>query len=166
MPERVATRNPTILAGTNVSGTLGPNTGQICMTFGGQRSFQKLSGTAGGAATIWTGAGRLDSLIIHPPAARTVAVGADVNSGLRLILYDGTCLGSGGPLSGELQLFAGFSNTGNGGVEATVSGGFRCGNVFQLGHPFLSGLSHNSTSGQDGFTCFFTPVVSGATSPG
>jgi len=161
MPERFATLKPTILAGTNVSGDGGPNTGQVLMTQGGQRSFQKLSGTAGGSATIWTGAGRLEAIVIHPPAARTIAVGADINSGLPLILYDGTCLGSGGPLSGEIQVWKGYAD-----YEPTVSGGFRTGRTLtQLGLPFLSGLSHNSTSGGDGFTCFFSVVVSGGNQP-
>lgn len=164
MPERVATQNPHVMVGSTISGSLGPNTGQICMTFGGQRSFQKQSGTAGGAATIWTGAGRLDSILFHAPT-NTLAAGAAVESGLPLVLFDSVAHGSGAPLSGEIVLWRGVST--QLAYNSVISGVLtRVGGVLRLGHPFLSGLSHSSISGQDGFTVFFTPVVSGSTSPG
>ena len=145
------------MAGTTISGSLGPNTGQVCMTFGGQRSLMKASGTAGGAATIWTGAGRLDALHIHPPSVPTLANGSDIMSGIPLVFFDSTTPGSGAPLSGEIQLWKGTGTL----APVAGSGVFRYGSVIQLGFPFLSGLSHSSISGQDGFTVYFTPVVSG-----
>ena len=161
MPERIATAKPTVMVGSPISGSLGPNTGQICMTFGGQRSFGKLSGTAGGAATIWTGAGRLDAVHVHPPSVPTLANGSDIMSGIPLVFFDSTTPGSGAPLSGEIQLWKGTGTT----QPVAGSGVFRYGAVVQMGFPFLSGLSHSSISGQDGFTVYFTPVVSG-TGPG
>lgn len=157
MPERASTAKPLIFAGTNMSGVLGPNTGQLCFTTGGQRSFQKQSGTAGGAATIWTGAGRLDAIHIHPPSVPTLANGSDIMSGIPLVFFDATALASGAPLSGEIVVYKGTGTT----QPVAGSGVFRYGAVIQLGFPFLSGLSHSSISGQDGFTVFFTPVMSG-----
>ncbi len=157
MPERTPTINPTVFAGTALqSGT--PNTGQILMSFGGQKVFTKLSGGAGGTAVVHVGAGRLDAIVIHPPSARTVAVGADVNSGLALTFLDQAVVLSGSlGLSGEPILWKGLAD-----YEATVSGGFRCGRtVAPLGMPFSSGLAFSSTSGQDGFSLVYTPVVSG-----
>ena len=156
MPERASTSKPTILAGTNMSGVLGPNTGQVCTTQGGQRSFMKRSGTAGGAATIWTGAGRLDTIHVHPPALKTEAAGAMMASGIALVFFDSITHASGAPLSGEVILWKG-----DGMPPVAGSGIVRAGAVIQLGAPFLSGLSHDSISGQDGFTVYFPPVMSG-----
>lgn len=78
-------------------------------------------------------------------------------SGIPLVFFDATALASGAPLSGEIVVYKGTGTT----QPVAGSGVFRYGAVIQLGFPFLSGLSHSSISGQDGFTVFFTPVMSG-----
>jgi hypothetical protein len=157
MPERNPTKNPTVLVGSVIeSGT--PNTGQVPITYGGTKTFSAMSGAVGPDICIHVGAGRLDSVTIHPPSVRTVANGSDINSGLPITFYDSAVAVSGGPLSasGHKVIWKGFAD-----YEKTVSGGFRTGRTVSLGYAFTSGLVHTTTSGQDGWTVSYTPVVSG-----
>lgn len=160
MPERTPTRYPSIIAGTTLeSGT--PNTGQIPYTLGGTHTSTKLSGTAGGDANFWPGAGRLDSVCIFPPAS--VAVGP-VASGISLTFYDSVAAVSGGPLatSGHKVIAVISPATDNQLASPAWNSGLPIiGKTVQLGYVFTSGLCYVSTSGQLGFSVSFTPVVSG-----
>ncbi len=148
MPERNPTRSPTFIAGTVLeSGT--PNTGQQTFTDGGSRTFQKLSGTAGGDANIWVGAGRLDAALLHPEllAANPAA------SGVTVLFYDSAAAVSGGPLTNKIVGVLRSMETKSGQVQG--------GQVSKFGFVFTSGLCHTSASGMPGFTASYTPVISG-----
>lgn len=160
MPNRNPTAAPTVIIGSVLeSGT--PNTGQVLYTLGGSKMYHVKSGVAGGATAIHVGAGRLDKIVMHPPA--TAAVGPAA-SGLALYFYDSAIAVSGGPLnaSGHNTVAAlspvdpalvNFPNFESGvGLQ---------GRILDLGIPFTSGLCVTTRSGQAGFTITYTPVVSG-----
>ncbi len=156
MPERAPTQFPTNICGTTLfSGD--PNTGQQLVTYGGSRTFNKQSGTAGGTAQIWTGAGRLDSVHLHPGATTTIPIA----SGISQQFWDQSAVVSGMSASGLLlasllpAMFQGINSI------TTNSGQLFYGGFQTVGYSFKSGLAFNSTSGQVGFTASFTPVVSG-----
>lgn len=152
MPERLPTAKPTVVAGTNIeSGT--PNTGQVPYTIGGSRTFNKLSGTAGGDANIFVGGGRLDLGFQH--GATVLAL-----SGQAITFYDSAVAVSGGPLAASGHKVVGVLGFNQ--PQPAASGDvYQGGNVQNLGFVFTSGLCHNSRSGQLGFTVSYTIAVSG-----
>ena len=154
MPERTPTNKPVILAGTTLmSGDA--NTGQQLFTQGGTRTHTIFSGTAGGDAAIFVGAGRLDAAFFHPGAQLAL-------SGQSVMFYDAASPYSGGPIpaSGQTKVV---------GVLATVAASrpaasgdvFQGGVVQQFGFAFTSGLCFQGRSGQFGWSASYTPVVSG-----
>lgn len=152
MPERNPTKTPMLIAGTNLeSGT--PNTGQIPYTLGGSRTYTKYSGTAGGDVNIWVGGGRLDSIFVIPSADAGL-------SGRALLFYDAAAAVSGGPifLSGHKVVGGVQVPTGS---TPVLSGTPNIGGVVSVGVVFTSGLCHTGGSGGFGFSCSFTPVISG-----
>lgn len=153
MPNRAVTRNPTIMAGT-VLGSGEPNTGQIPLTLGGSRNHTVFSGTAGGDANIWVGAGRLDAAFFVDSALIAL-------SGQPVVFYDSAVAVSGGPLAasghkviGVLAPSKEFATTGISGAA------LRGGDVRNFGFVFTSGLCHTGRSGGAGFSVSYTPVMS------
>lgn len=154
MPFRGATTNPTIIAGTNISG-VGINTGQINYTLGGQRTFTKYSGTAGGDAAIWVGPGRLDGAMLFDGSLLAL-------SGTPLIFYDSAVAVSGGPLAASGHKVVGVLGPSSLGKVTMASGDvLQAGLTVSIMAPFNSGLCFSSRSGHLGMSCHFTPVVSG-----
>lgn len=154
MPERQPTAKPTIVAGTTfVSGD--PNTGQQLFSQGGTKTFTKFSGTAGGDANVWVGAGRLDNACLFDGSV--VAL-----SGTPVIFYDSAIAVSGGPIAASGHKVVGVL-----GVGGSTKGVAASGDVFMAGlsqtiaMPFNSGLCYTSRSGHLGFSISYTPVVSG-----
>lgn len=151
MPERLPTPRPTIVAGTNFeSGT--PNTGQLMHTLGGSRLANVFSGTAGGDSNIWVGAGRLDLALMH----RSILAAIPAASGLPVVFYDSAAAVSGGPLATSGHKIVGILAP-----AVTASGTVIYGETRSFGTVFTSGLCATGTSGQAGWSCSFTPVVSG-----
>lgn len=156
MPERVPTKNPVVLAGTNVqSGT--PNTGQVLFTLGGSKAYTRFSGGAADVQ-IHLGAGRLDSYQLHTATALNVA------SGVVAYLYDGAVAGAGvAAASGHKVLGIADPQA----IPRPPFGTFQSGDkitagpVIQVGAPFASGLNISCLSGGGGITVIYTPVVSG-----
>ena len=153
MSNRFPTSKPTTMVGSTILSGL-PNTGQVLFTQGGSVTFSKLSGTAGGNAMIFTGAGRLDSIHYHPSAIPAA-------SGFPLLFYDAASALSGHGASGYTILDT--TNTAQfGSVFATFNSGVvNIGGDKQVGRVFQSGLAFQSQSGQAGFTVSYTPVQSG-----
>ncbi len=155
MPERAVTKNPTILAGTPLfSGD--PNTGQVMFSQGGTKNFTNYSGTAGGDAAIWVGAGRLDSAFFNAGSIATL-------SGQTVTFYDAATAVSGGPLAASNHKILGILGFPPGNAPFVALSG----QVFVAGQPptffgtvFTSGLCHTGRSGQLGFSAQYTPVVS------
>jgi hypothetical protein len=151
VPNRNPTATPTIIAGTVLeSGT--PNTGQVMYSDGGNRLNSVFSGTAGGDANHWVGAGRLDSAFYHGQTVLAL-------SGQFVTFYDAAAAVSGGPLatSGhKIVAVLGFGNFGN--ASGNVYTG---GDLVKFGTVFTSGLCYASRSGQLGFSVCYTPVISG-----
>lgn len=155
MPERQPTAKPTIIAGTTfVSGD--PNTGQQLFTYGGTKTFTKFSGTAGGDANVWVGAGRLDVACTFDGSALAL-------SGTPIIFYDSAIAVSGGPLATSGHKVVGVLGVGgaNAGPLAASGDVFMAGMTQIIAMPFNSGLCYTSRSGHLGFSISYTPVVSG-----
>lgn len=154
----VSTKSPLNMVGGQLfSG--GPRTGQVPMTFGGSLCVSVFSGgllspgsgfTPGAVKTadqllLWSGAGRLDSILPHT-----------VISGVQTNFYDASTVStSGGPMAGFRVL---------GLIPANSIGAFGS----QLGagplpilpgSPFNSGLCVSCVSGTPGWTATFTPEV-------
>lgn len=152
MPERRPTSLPDIQAGTILfSGQ--PNTGQQPVTFGSTHTFSQLSGQTLADGQIWRGGGRLETgQIIHnaDPAA----------SGIPIVLYDAAVATpvavAPGPLSASGHKVVGILRASN-----ISSGWIIGGDLTRFDMIFTSGLHHSNISGAPGFTCSFTPVVSG-----
>ena len=107
---------------------------------------------------LYSGAGRLDTVLVHQNTA---------SSGYRLpiVFYDASAPVSGGPVptSGHrvIAFSPAFIST-SGGVYGATSGSavgypITWGMPVQIGAPFLSGLCFNSRSGQPGVTVSWTP---------
>ncbi len=153
MPEQFPTTNPLIFAGTPFeSGT--PNTAQLRYAFGGTHQFSVLSG-ATTDVRIWNGAGRLETAQTQP----ILSITQPAASGVAVVFYDAAVPspnGTIGPIPGSGHKLLGMllpSNTGSG--LATP------GELRTYRTVFTSGLCVSQASGQFGFTCNFTPVVSG-----
>lgn len=153
MPNRTPTVRPVIMAGTNILSGVTPNTGQVLFTQGGSVAYTRYSGVAADAQ-IWSGAGRLDSIQLHPAAGLFVA------SGVATYLYDGAVAGTGpAAASGHLVLAVGDPQA----IPRPPFGTFQSGDkvnagpIMQVGAPFMSGLNVSSLSGAGGVTVIFTP---------
>jgi len=162
MAESFGAKYPQRIAGSPISGEGQVDTGQVLHTYGGTKRFANYSGTAGGDANIHVGGGRLDYLILHPPA--TAAAGPAA-SGLTMTFYDAAAAVSGGPLStsGHTILWQGKAFDANAQASTIWNSGLgMVGRVIgPLGVPFHSGLCHTGASGHHGFTALYTPAVSG-----
>lgn len=108
----------------------------------GSRRFSVMSGTAGGQQLIWSGAGRLNTLIPHAPGL----------SGVAVKFYDSAIATSGGPFSasGHVVLGSITPNT----LDIATRNGL---DVIRLNVPFTSGLVAQGASGMPGWTAIFTP---------
>lgn len=151
MGYRLPTAKPMVVAGTNVeSGT--PNTAQVLMTMGGQKTVTKLSGVVGPDVLVHVGPGRLDAAFFHDSAIIAL-------SGQPVVFYDASVAVSGGPLTnnvvGVLAPSDEFAATGISGAA------LRGGQVRNFGFTYLSGLCYSTRSGQAGFSASYTPAVSG-----
>lgn len=163
MSERAATRNPTVIVGSPVSGQGGPNTGQLSWTQGGQRIHFQSSGAA--AAQIWPGAGRVNSVQLIGFAAAAPAAA----SGVPYLIYDGAVAGAGfSQLSGHRLLAKAdprtlaINNPSNSVLPLFNSGMVMYdGPTEWIGRPFSSGLNIQGASGACGIVIDYTPVVSG-----
>ncbi len=163
----VTTRNPLrIIGGQPFSG--GPNTGEQATIRGGSLAATVYSGNfalggsggltgapgavaVGGDVQLWSGAGRLNSILIHNV----------IQSGLQVVFYDTSTVTSGGPFPSSGHRFLGII------PAITYGAGVASGNTFIVNDgkpinvdiPFQSGLAFNSRSGQTGFTVTWTPEV-------
>ena len=156
---RQPTASTTIIGGTSIySGQ--PNTGQLRQTVGGQVNDTGLYSGAG-ARQIALGQGRLDTAQIFAIGVAAPALA----SGVAVIFYDSHAAGTGYvPASGHKILavldpkvpgVSQFPNTYN-------SGAVMIGSLPQeLGQPYNSGLNVSALSGAPGYTCSYTPVLSG-----
>lgn len=152
-------QKPAYVGGTNASsGSV--QTGQLTLVRGGGRSFSQFSGalitnsalSGGGEIMIYSGAGRLDSCIMHN----------QLSSGLVATFYDAAIATSGGPfpLSGHKILFV-TPPTWAGGTASTSGSALAFNpNAVLIGQPFQSGLVVNIRSGNPGWTIDFSPEVS------
>lgn len=150
MGERAVTKKPTVTIGTVLSSG-DPNTGQNLNTLGGTKNYSKFSGVVGPDVNIHVGGGRLDKVTMDwstIPAA----------SGVVVKFYDSAVAVSGGPLatSGH-KLVASVKHPNYPNVSGLIHTPF----TVDLGHVFTSGLCVTTASGQVGFACSYTPVVSG-----
>lgn len=156
MPERLPTIKPTVNIGSVLTSG-DPNTGQMCYTQGGSKTFSKLSGVVGPDVNIWVGGGRLDASFFHDSALLAL-------SGQAVVFYDSAVAVSGGPLSTSGHKIVGVLAPTGFQADTSVSGAaLRGGIVINHGFPFTSGLCVTTRSGQAGFSATFTPVVSGST---
>lgn len=160
MSFRQPTLNKTIIAGTSMySGQ--PNTGQVRNTYGGQvTAAGRYSGT--GAEQIALGQGRLDTAQI---IAAGVAAPAAA-SGQSVIFYDSHAAGTGyDRTSGHrilavldpraaAQKYFGSTTYNSGAVMIGID-------PIPLGIPYNSGLNVQALSGAPGYSCSYTPVLSG-----
>ena len=158
MPERLPTTRPTILAGTNMTSG-DPNTGQLMNTLGGSKTFSQMSGLGASDVRIWAGGGRLDHVELHPN-------GLALASGPPVIFYDSAVAVSGGPIATSGHKIISKIAPQALALQFTIplflqSGGTNFGGVAQVGRVFTSGLVVVGTSGMNGITVSFTPVVSG-----
>lgn len=145
----IPVKNPTFLAGTpRSSGDV--QTGELQHVRGGGRAVTFMSGLPLGDSMIFSGAGRLNSILQHTQMA----------SGLAVVLYDGALATSGGPfgLSGH-KVIGIVPPTWAGGVQGSGSTTVFTGQPVNVDMPFQSGLLVNLRSGQPGFTVSFTPEV-------
>ena len=164
MPERLPTKNPTIIAGTNLmSGT--PNTGQIPYTLGGSKTICAGSGANGlsgiGAFQYQAGQGRLDTIQMLGVGAAAPAAA----SGTPITFYDAAVAGTGANLQSGHKILAILDPRAISQINAALA--FNSGALIYapppipLGAPFMSGLCVAGGSGAPGWTATYTPVVSG-----
>lgn len=161
----VQTRNPLrVLGGVQVSGFA--DTGEVRINRGGTRNACVWSGniltnasltgcpegsvTSGGHIQLWSGQGRLNTIIAH----------AILTSGQPVTFYDaGTISVSGTSVSG--QRFVGRIPPRSRATLALASGEVDTSvawrDVIEVDMPFTSGLCVAAASGAPGFTCSFTP---------
>jgi hypothetical protein len=116
---------------------------------GGYKTYAQYSGVVtSGGVQIWSGQGRLNSVILQ-------AIGAAglIAASTATIFYDAVAGISGGPLptSGHVPLYT---------IPAQTSGFTALGIVNNPDVPFFSGLCYSPASGQLGFTVTFTPEKS------
>lgn len=156
MSERVPTKNPVVLAGTNVvSGT--PNTGQVLFTQGGSKVYTLFSGAAADVQ-VHLGAGRLDAFQL------LTAAGLNAASGVAAYIYDAAVAGAGvAAASGHKVLGIADPQSIPRPPFGTFQSGdkVRAGDIIQVGAPFTSGLNISCLSGGGGLSVYYTPVYSG-----
>ena len=162
----LTTRNPVRFIGGNLNSGYA-NTGEVAFTRGGQLTFSAYSGGMGlqigsggippptGAAHVladhgrlFSGAGRLHTVIPHQAL-----------SGVAITFYDGAAPAVSGV---GLWRVSGLSVLGTVPANSFLAFGTLGGPMpIALDVPFFSGLCVNASSGTPGFTCTFTPEVSG-----
>jgi hypothetical protein len=120
---------------------------QLFTSPGGQRTHTVFSGTAGGDANIYAGAGRLD--VGFQFGAAVLAL-----SGKSITFYDSAVAVSGGPLATSGHKVIGVLGSPSQAASGDMS---TPGAVTQFGVRFTSGLCYASTSGQVGFTASYSP---------
>lgn len=166
----VTSRSPLRMAGATVNSGF-PATGEVAFTRGGMRNGTIWSGalapnltgcptgaiTSGGQTTVWSGAGRLHSIIPH----------VYVTSGQPVWAYDAaTPTVSGVSVSGQRIL--GYVPLTTPAALAVLSGNTQLSlswnQVIVLDMPFTSGLSFAAASGAPGFSFSFTPETNPAAS--
>ncbi len=154
MAETVFTAGATLsISGSVLSGTV---PAPVFQSIGGLRAYSRYSGTAGGGAVIFSGAGILKTVFLHRRA----------QSGISTDFVD-----FGGAFVSGLTAFAGSSGmnligrapgTHEGGV---VISGSNPGNLFEttppilFDTPFFSGLAFSDSSGTNPWTVTFSPVT-------
>lgn len=110
---------------------------------GGNQTFVRFSGTAGGDVAITSGTGRVNMIVPHTTAL----------SGQAVLLYDSAVARSGGPAAASGHVILG-------GIPASpptgASGTFAAALPIVLNVPFFSGLCVTGASGQVGFTVVFS----------
>ncbi len=154
MPERNPSARPTNIVGSVLmSGD--PNTGQQLFTANGTKTFTQYSGTAGGDANIWVGAGRLNGVYTHPGLTQLAL------SGQFISFYDSATAVSGGPLATSGHKIIGGIGLPQSLAPAASGDLIVGGQYFPLGLVFTSGLCFQSRSGVNGWTADYTAVVSG-----
>lgn len=167
----VTSRNPLRMAGASFSGF--PGTQEVAMTRGGQMTACVWSGalapslagcpagsvTSGGHTQLWSGAGRLNTIMPH----------AYLNSGQAVTFYDAGAISVSG-ISVSGQRFVGIVPQSMRAPLAVLSGNTQATvawqDAIQIDMPFSSGLCVSAASGAPGFTVSFTPElpwVSGST---
>lgn len=144
---------PTFIAGTpRSSGDV--QTGEIPITRGGGRTASFPSGLVTADTMIYSGGGRLASVLITNQGA---------TSGSQLIFYDAAVSTSGGPYTTSGHKVVGVTPNGFQGLPAS---GFNplvlAGSVLVFDMPFQSGLAVGGLggvvrSGSPGFTVSYTP---------
>lgn len=144
---------PTFIAGTpRSSGDV--QTGQFQTTPGGGRAFSLLSGLILSDTMIYSGAGRLDQIVI---------INSAPTSGSQLLFYDAAAVSSGGPYAASGHKVIGtiptpFLPSPTSGINPFAQAGA----VINVGMPFQSGLAVGGPgagvrSGSCGFSLSFTP---------
>ncbi len=144
---------PTYIAGTpRSSGDV--QTGEIPITRGGGRCASFPSGLVTADAMIYSGAGRLASVLITNQAA---------TSGSQILFYDAAAATSGGPYATSGHKVIGATpGSFQGGVASGFNPSVLAGSVLIFDMPFQSGLAVGGLasavrSGSAGFTVSFTP---------
>ena len=116
-------------------------------TQGGLRTACVFSGTAGGDALLFSGAGRINYILPH--GVQT--------SGVAVTFYDSAIAVSGGPLPASGHTIVGVLPATQSPVSGTVF--FTNGSPIEVNMSFRSGLCIASRSGQVGVTVSYTPEV-------
>ena len=130
-----------------------PATGELLVTRGGIATFTNYSGTAAGNdVAITTGAGRLNTILIHTLIA----------SGQSVFFYDSAVATSGGPFAASGHKIVGIIPTSWSGAFNVMSDWAR---PFVVDMPFTSGLVAATRSGTPGFSISYTPETSGLPGP-
>ena len=138
---------PCFVAGTpRASGDV--QTGEIATTHGGGRTFARLSGIIGGDALIYSGAGRLNSILICN----------QITSGQAVLFYDSATATSGGPFTASGHKVVGLiPYVWREGASGIINPNSAPGTTLFPEMPFQSGLVVAVTnSGCPGFTVAFT----------
>lgn len=147
---RAGAPKPCMVAGTPLSSG-DVQTGQVKTTAGGGRSATYLSGIIGGDKIIFSGAGRLDQILVIN----------NLVSGQSVIFYDSSTNTSGGPFGNKvIGVIPPVWRVGGSGVQCPLSAE---GTVITPQMPFQSGLCVAAVaSGTPGFSVSWTPEVSTA----
>jgi len=167
----VSTRNPLRMAGAVFSGN--PATGEVSYTRGGQQNGTVWSGdlapalrglpagsaTSGNQIRVWSGAGRLHTIMPH----------TYMTSGQAVLFYDAAlpARSGAGPVASLIAesgaRVIGIIPLVNRGVLSVISGQTQTAvnwdNVINVDMPFNSGLNIACPSGSPGFSFAFTPEI-------
>lgn len=141
---------PCFVAGTpRNSGDV--QTGEIATTQGGGRVYTSFSGLVGGDALIYTGAGRLNQILVT----------ANLTSGKTVVFYDSAVATSGGPFSASGHKVVGvIGPVWHPGASGVINPYSQPGGALGAGLPFQSGLCAGCiASGTPSFSVSYTPEV-------